>query len=62
MVIINGRVVAQGSQFSLSINALSTYMPLLMILDDVETVIATCDLEEVRSYRSYVLITIERGG
>ena len=34
---INGAVVAQGSQFS---------------LDDVEVVTATVDLEEVQSYRS----------
>jgi NAD+ synthase (glutamine-hydrolysing) len=37
MIIVNGRVVAQGSQFSLK---------------DVETVVATCDLEDVRAYRS----------
>lgn len=37
MIIVNGRIVAQGSQFSLK---------------DVETVTATVDLEEVRSYRS----------
>ncbi|ELR08005.1 glutamine-dependent NAD(+) synthetase [Pseudogymnoascus destructans] len=37
MIIINGRIVAQGSQFS---------------LNDVETIIATVDIEEVRSYRS----------
>ncbi|CAG8958342.1 hypothetical protein HYFRA_00011019 [Hymenoscyphus fraxineus] len=36
MIIINGQVVAQGSQFSLA---------------DVEVVVATVDLEEVRSYR-----------
>lgn len=36
MIIINGRVVAQGSQFS---------------LHDVEVVTATVDLEEVRSFR-----------
>ncbi len=37
MIVINGRVVAQGSQFSLY---------------DVEVVTATVDLEEVRSYRT----------
>ncbi|MCJ1402314.1 glutamine-dependent NAD(+) synthetase [Xylographa trunciseda] len=37
MIVINGRVVAQGSQFS---------------LQDVEVVTATVDLEEVRSYRT----------
>ena len=37
MIIINGRVVAQGSQFS---------------LNDVEVVTATVDLEDVRSFRS----------
>ncbi|KUJ17506.1 glutamine-dependent NAD(+) synthetase-like protein [Mollisia scopiformis] len=37
MIIVNGRIVAQGSQFSLS---------------DVEVVTATVDLEDVRSYRS----------
>ncbi|OJJ45840.1 hypothetical protein ASPZODRAFT_143717 [Penicilliopsis zonata CBS 506.65] len=36
MVVVNGEVVAQGSQFS---------------LDDVEVVTATVDLEEVRAYR-----------
>lgn len=37
MILINGQVIAQGSQFSLV---------------DVETVVATVDIEEVRSYRS----------
>ncbi|KAK7430688.1 hypothetical protein QQZ08_002732 [Neonectria magnoliae] len=37
MIIVNGEVVAQGSQFS---------------LNDVEVVTATVDLEEVRAYRS----------
>jgi NAD+ synthase (glutamine-hydrolysing) len=37
MIIVNGRVVAQGSQFSLL---------------DVEVVTATVDLEDVRAYRS----------
>ncbi|KAL2076248.1 hypothetical protein VTL71DRAFT_1191 [Oculimacula yallundae] len=37
MIIVNGQVVAQGSQFSLA---------------DVEVVTATVDLEDVRSYRS----------
>lgn len=37
MIIVNGRIVAQGSQFS---------------LNDVEVVTATVDLEDVRSYRS----------
>lgn len=37
MIIVNGDVVAQGSQFS---------------LNDVEVVTATIDLEEVRAYRS----------
>ncbi|KAK8054483.1 glutamine dependent NAD synthetase [Apiospora phragmitis] len=37
MIIVNGDIVAQGSQFS---------------LDDVEVVTATVDLEEVRAYRS----------
>lgn len=36
MIIVNGRLVAQGSQFS---------------LNDVEVVTATVDLEDVRSYR-----------
>ena len=36
MIVVNGQVVAQGSQFS---------------LDDVEVVTATVDLEEVRAYR-----------
>lgn len=36
-IFVNGRVVAQGSQFSLA---------------EVEVVTATVDLEEVRSYRS----------
>jgi NAD+ synthase (glutamine-hydrolysing) len=36
MIMMNGKVVAQGSQFS---------------LNDVEVVTATLDLEEVRSYR-----------
>lgn len=36
MIICNGNVLAQGSQFS---------------VDDVEVVTATVDLEEVRSYR-----------
>lgn len=36
MVIVNGEIVAQGSQFS---------------LDDVEVVTATVDIEEVRAYR-----------
>ncbi len=37
MIVVNGRVVAQGSQFS---------------LQDVEVVTATVDLEDVRSHRS----------
>ena len=37
MILVNGEVVAQGSQFS---------------LNDVEVVTATVDLEEVRAYRS----------
>ena len=37
MIIVNGRIVAQGSQFS---------------LNDVEVIVATVDLEDVRSYRS----------
>ncbi len=37
MIIINGKVVAQGSQFSLA---------------EVEVVTATVDLDDVRSYRS----------
>lgn len=36
MIMVNGEIVAQGSQFS---------------LDDVEVVTATVDLEEVRAYR-----------
>lgn len=36
MIMVNGEIVAQGSQFS---------------LDDVEVVTATVDLEDVRSYR-----------
>ncbi|OTB02192.1 hypothetical protein M426DRAFT_322902 [Hypoxylon sp. CI-4A] len=39
MVIVNGDIVAQGSQFS---------------LNDVEVVTATVDLEEVRAYRSAI--------
>ncbi|KAG4223098.1 hypothetical protein PC116_g28432 [Phytophthora cactorum] len=39
MIIVNGNVVAQGSQFS---------------LNDVEVVTATVDLEEVRAYRSVI--------
>ncbi|KAL7623434.1 hypothetical protein AAE478_007116 [Parahypoxylon ruwenzoriense] len=39
MVIVNGNIVAQGSQFS---------------LNDVEVVSATVDLEEVRAYRSAI--------
>ncbi|KAI7864658.1 glutamine-dependent NAD(+) synthetase with GAT domain-containing protein [Spinellus fusiger] len=37
MILVNGEIVAQGSQFS---------------LEDVEVVTATLDLEDVRSYRS----------
>lgn len=37
MIIVNGQVVAQGSQFSLK---------------DVEVITATVDLDEVRAYRS----------
>lgn len=36
MVVVNGQVVAQGSQFS---------------LDDVEVITTTVDLEEVRAFR-----------
>ncbi len=36
LIIVNGKVLAQGSQFS---------------LNDVEVITATIDLEEVRSYR-----------
>jgi NAD+ synthase (glutamine-hydrolysing) len=36
MIMMNGKVLAQGSQFSLT---------------DVETIVATVDIEEVRSYR-----------
>ncbi|KAJ4413385.1 hypothetical protein N0V85_003580 [Neurospora sp. IMI 360204] len=39
MIIVNGDIVAQGSQFS---------------LNDVEVVTATVDLEEVRAYRSSI--------
>lgn len=39
MILVNGDVVAQGSQFS---------------LNDVEVVTATVDLEEVRAYRSAI--------
>ncbi|KAI9784269.1 MAG: glutamine-dependent NAD(+) synthetase [Geoglossum umbratile] len=39
MILVNGEVVAQGSQFS---------------LNDVEVVTATVDLEEVRAYRSTI--------
>ncbi|KAJ5176837.1 Glutamine-dependent NAD(+) synthetase [Penicillium canariense] len=39
MIVINGEIVAQGSQFS---------------LNDVEVVTATVDIEEVRTYRSSV--------
>ncbi|KAF7856329.1 hypothetical protein EAF04_009857 [Stromatinia cepivora] len=38
MIVVNGRVVAQASQFS---------------LNDVEVVTATIDLEEVRAYRTF---------
>ncbi|APA07381.1 hypothetical protein SS1G_13042 [Sclerotinia sclerotiorum 1980 UF-70] len=38
MIVVNGRVVAQASQFS---------------LNDVEVVTATVDLEEVRAYRTF---------
>ena len=37
MIVCNGTIIAQGSQFS---------------LDDVEVVTATVDLEDVRAYRS----------
>ncbi|KAK9474090.1 uncharacterized protein V1510DRAFT_361679 [Dipodascopsis tothii] len=37
LIVVNGKVVAQGSQFS---------------LDDVEVISATVDLDDVRSYRS----------
>ena len=36
MIVVNGELVAQGSQFS---------------LNDVEVVTATIDIEEVRAYR-----------
>lgn len=39
MIIVNGNIVAQGSQFSLR---------------DVEVLTATVDLEEVRAYRSAI--------
>ena len=39
MIVVNGEVVAQGSQFS---------------LNDVEIVTATIDIEEVRAYRSCI--------
>ena len=39
MILVNGELVAQGSQFS---------------LDDVEVITATIDLEEVRAYRSAI--------
>jgi len=39
MILVNGGVVAQGSQFS---------------LNDVEVITATIDLEEVRTYRSTI--------
>ncbi|KAL9600544.1 MAG: hypothetical protein Q9219_003090 [cf. Caloplaca sp. 3 TL-2023] len=39
MILVNGDIVAQGNQFS---------------LDDVEVIVATVDLEEVRAYRSAV--------
>ncbi|KAH4175690.1 glutamine-dependent NAD(+) synthetase [Parastagonospora nodorum] len=39
MIVVNGEVVAQGSQFS---------------LNDVEVVTATIDIEEVRAYRSCI--------
>lgn len=39
MILVNGEVVAQGSQFS---------------LNDVEVITATVDLEEVRAYRSAI--------
>jgi NAD+ synthase (glutamine-hydrolysing) len=39
MILVNGEVVAQGSQFS---------------LNDVEVITATIDLEEVRAYRSSI--------
>ena len=37
MIVVNGKVIAQGSQFS---------------LNDVEVVTATVDLEDVRSHRA----------
>ena len=37
MIVVNGRVIAQGSQFS---------------LQDVEVVTATVDIEDVRSHRA----------
>lgn len=39
MILVNGKIVAQGSQFS---------------LQDVEVVTATVDLEEVRAHRSMI--------
>lgn len=39
MIVVNGKIVAQGSQFS---------------LQDVEVVTATVDLEEVRAHRSMI--------
>ncbi|KAH3679911.1 hypothetical protein WICMUC_000654 [Wickerhamomyces mucosus] len=39
LIVVNGQVVAQGSQFS---------------LDDVEVLTATVDLEDVRSYRAQI--------
>ena len=39
MILVNGQLVAQGSQFS---------------LNDVEVITATIDLEEVRAYRSAI--------
>jgi NAD+ synthase (glutamine-hydrolysing) len=44
MVVVNGEVVAQGSQFS---------------LNDVEVVTATVDLEEVRAYRSSIARSLQ---
>lgn len=44
MIVVNGEVVAQGSQFS---------------LNDVEVITATVDLEEVRAYRSSIARSLQ---
>jgi NAD+ synthase (glutamine-hydrolysing) len=47
MIAVNGRIVAQGSQFS---------------LNDVEVVTATVDLEDVRSHRAVISRSMQAAG